>query len=286
MAVFGDTLRQARAHLGVTLKEAEQTTRISRHYLLALEEEQFDDLPALIYQRGFVRNYASYLRLDPNKLLSMFEEARGGSADDAPLVVPTPPLEVPSHWVPNFAFLAFLVVMSAVVFAWMYSAYFAPSGEATTTTELIPTVTAVSGDSFVLPSPTPVPPTPTPTATAEITAEPTTAVEPTQATDNAPSSPGQSGDSGVIDYVTPDAGPTEAPTGALNLNFTATSDIESLQIAADGEVKFDGSLAAGDSTGYINGDQFDVYVSDPSALEINKEGEDPFTMGGNNFQLP
>src|SRR4051812_12200599 len=102
MAVFGDTLRQARAHLGVTLKEAEQKTRISRHHLLALEEEQFGDLPAMIYQRGIVRNYANYLRLDPNKLLNMFDEARGGDHDHEPLVAQNPIMEVPTHWVPNF----------------------------------------------------------------------------------------------------------------------------------------------------------------------------------------
>jgi len=36
MAGFGETLHQARAHLGVTLKEAEQATRINRHHLAAL----------------------------------------------------------------------------------------------------------------------------------------------------------------------------------------------------------------------------------------------------------
>ena len=71
MGVFGDTLRQARAHKGVTLREAEVATRINRHWLLALEEEHFDQLPALIYQRGIVRNYATYLNLDPAKLLQM-----------------------------------------------------------------------------------------------------------------------------------------------------------------------------------------------------------------------
>jgi cytoskeleton protein RodZ len=286
MAVFGDTLRQARAHLGVTLKEAEQTTRISRHHLLALEEEQFDDLPALIYQRGFVRNYATYLRLDPGKLISMFEEARGGSPEDLPMVAQTQPIEVPSHWVPNFAFLAFVVVMSAVVFAWMYSAYFAPDGQTPTTTELIPTVTAVSGDSFVLPSPTPAPPTPTATATSEATQQ---LVEPTgtaQPADQPTAGVTQANASDVVDYVTPDTEATTVATGSLSLDFTATTDIESLKIAGDGTVLFDDSLAAGASTGYLSADQFDIYVSDPTALEINKEGEDPFTMGGNNFQLP
>ena len=285
MAVFGDTLRQARAHLGVTLKEAEQKTRISRHYLLALEEEQFDDLPAMIYQRGIVRNYATYLRLDPNKLLTMFDEARGSSPEEEPLIAQSAPLEVPTHWVPNFAFLAFLVVMSAVVFAWMYSAYFAPSDNATTTTEMIPTVTAVSEDSFVLPSPTPAPPTATATATVEATAVPTEIVEPTQA-DTTSDNAVQATETDVVDLVTPEATATEASKGSVTLNFTATSDIASLQIAGDGTVLYDDSLAAGQSTGFYSADQFDIYVSDPSALQISKENGDSFSMGDNSFQLP
>ena len=64
MSMFGETLRQARAHKRVTVKEAEQATRISRLYLSALEEENFEALPPLIYQRGIVRNYATYLDLD------------------------------------------------------------------------------------------------------------------------------------------------------------------------------------------------------------------------------
>ena len=72
MAVFGDTLRQARAYKGVTLKEAEQATRINRHHLAALEDENFAVLPPLIYQRGIIRNYANYLELDPGKLLALF----------------------------------------------------------------------------------------------------------------------------------------------------------------------------------------------------------------------
>ena len=41
MGVFGDTLKQARVSKGVTLREAEQATRINRHHLSALEDEDF-----------------------------------------------------------------------------------------------------------------------------------------------------------------------------------------------------------------------------------------------------
>ena len=127
MANFGETLKQARAHKGVTLKEAEQATRINRNHLAALEDENYAALPPLIYQRGIVRNYAMYLGLDPSRLLSSFEEARGGDdARPAPGVEAVPPVNMPSHWAPNFAIIAFSVVLSAIVFAWFYSAFVQP----------------------------------------------------------------------------------------------------------------------------------------------------------------
>ena len=127
MAVFGETLRQARAYKGVTLKEAEQATRINRHHLAALEDEHFAALPPLIYQRGIVRNYAAFLDLDPNKVLTMFEEAHGTTNPAGSIPMAVKPLEMPNHFTPNFAIIAFLVVLSAIVFAWVYSVYRGPS---------------------------------------------------------------------------------------------------------------------------------------------------------------
>src|SRR4051812_4607398 len=125
MGVFGDTLRQARAHKGVTLREAEVATRIKRHWLLALEEEHFDQLPALIYQRGIVRNYATYLNLDKVKLLQLFTEAHGGPIEDLPAVNATPTMVATAgSFVPNFAVIAFVLVAMSAAFVWGYSAYF------------------------------------------------------------------------------------------------------------------------------------------------------------------
>lgn len=292
MAVFGDTLRQARAHKGVTLKEAEQATRISRHHLLALEEEQFDDLPPLIYQRGIVRNYATYLSLDPNKLLTMFDGARGGEPQDyAPVMGQMRP-DLPTHWAPNFAVIAFLVVMSAVVFAWMYSAYFAPSDPTTTPTELIPTVTPVKNDTIFLPTPAPSP-TPSPSPTAEPTTEPTPEDDPVVEESNTENTDASADeevvtpeDDVVVEEATEEPEPTVETDGALTFNFQATTDVDSVTIVADDTEVFSGYLPAGESTGFLSADHFQVYVSDASALEIVRENGESFYMGGSYFELP
>lgn len=307
MAVFGDTLRQARAHKGVTLKEAEQATRISRHYLLALEEEQFDELPALIYQRGFVRNYATYLNLDPNRLLAMFQQARGETKTDSPLVMPTQEMEVPGHFTPNFAIIAFLVVMSAVVFAWGYSVYFSPDSATTQQEEPIPTVTPAQVDTlFTPPTATPTPPaspTPLPEVTIDpaelpvvetpVTEEPTIDVteEPTASTD----------EESIIEVdttpepvVTDEAGieevtevPTEeANTEPVSFSFYASVDCE-LQIIGDNNILlWDQPLTAGDATGYLTATTITVYVDNPDAITIIRADGSEFAMNGYVIELP
>ena len=49
---------------GVDFAQAELATKIRGKYLRALEDEQFELLPAETYVKGFLRNYAEYLGLD------------------------------------------------------------------------------------------------------------------------------------------------------------------------------------------------------------------------------
>jgi hypothetical protein len=61
---IGYSLRAARERQGIGLPEAELATKIRVKYIRALEEEDFDALPADTYARGFLRTYADYLGLD------------------------------------------------------------------------------------------------------------------------------------------------------------------------------------------------------------------------------
>jgi hypothetical protein len=61
---IGNSLREARARRGIDFAQAELATKIRGKYLRALEEEQFDLLPAQTYVKGFLRTYAEFLGLD------------------------------------------------------------------------------------------------------------------------------------------------------------------------------------------------------------------------------
>ncbi len=64
MFEIGTSLREARLRQGLDFPEIEQGTKIRGKYLRALEDEQFDLLPAETYVKGFLRSYAEYLGLD------------------------------------------------------------------------------------------------------------------------------------------------------------------------------------------------------------------------------
>lgn len=300
MGLFGDTLRQARAHKGVTIREAEQATRINRHHLAALEEERFDSLPPLIYQRGIVRNYATYLDLDPNKLLEMFEEARGAQPDDPPITTPFQPLDMPSHAAPNFAIIAFMVVLGGIIFAWLYSAYFATTNATSTPVEVVATVTPVTSEDRFVPSPTPELPTPTPTPppspTPTPTAEPTpaaTATEPavteTETVGVAEIEATEADAEDDVEVEEPTEEPTALPENLIGIRITALADIE-IQVLADGVSVYSGYLAAGESTDWFAASEYLVYTSDGASTQFtNDRGEDflmTFDSGPAEIQLP
>jgi flagellar biosynthesis protein FlhG len=60
----GPLLRKVREAHGIELKDITTRTKISSHHLAAIEEERFADLPPFVYLRGFVTEFAKYLKLD------------------------------------------------------------------------------------------------------------------------------------------------------------------------------------------------------------------------------
>jgi flagellar biosynthesis protein FlhG len=61
----GALLRKVRESLGLELLDISAKTKIGRTHLQAVEEERYDDLPALVYTRGFLGELAKQLRVDP-----------------------------------------------------------------------------------------------------------------------------------------------------------------------------------------------------------------------------
>jgi cytoskeleton protein RodZ len=77
MGSFGESLRRERDVRGVSLREVAEGTKISVRFLQALEEDRLDVLPGGLFPRAFVRQYALFLGLDPEKVVTDFVAAHG-----------------------------------------------------------------------------------------------------------------------------------------------------------------------------------------------------------------
>jgi Helix-turn-helix domain len=81
---IGNSLREARLRQHLDFPEIEQATKIRAKYLRALEDEQFDVLPAQTYVKGFLRSYAEYLGLDGQLYVDEYNSRFVVGEEDAP----------------------------------------------------------------------------------------------------------------------------------------------------------------------------------------------------------
>ena len=74
------------------LHRVERDTKIRTKYLAALEEGEFADLPGDVYTRGFLRNYATYLGLDPDEIEDEWRQEGGEIQQVKPILSGPQPL--------------------------------------------------------------------------------------------------------------------------------------------------------------------------------------------------
>jgi cytoskeleton protein RodZ len=131
----GEILRQAREARGESIADLVHTLKLSQQQLEAIESGRFNALPGPTFVRGFVRNYARHLGLDPVPLLASLE----GGVPEATVLTPVvsnvkgnmPPAAVaasrPRGSGPRFNFLPLLLVVlllaalvaAALQFGWI-----------------------------------------------------------------------------------------------------------------------------------------------------------------------
>lgn len=70
MQSIGERLEEARKKKGISIREAAEATKIRGDYLQQFENNRFDINLTEIYVRGFLRGYATYLKLPVDKILS------------------------------------------------------------------------------------------------------------------------------------------------------------------------------------------------------------------------
>lgn len=68
----GKFLKEVREYKNVTIERLAEMTRISKTHLIAMENEDIAKLPADVYVRGYVYQYAKVLKLNPEQVATSF----------------------------------------------------------------------------------------------------------------------------------------------------------------------------------------------------------------------
>ena len=260
MGELGELLRRAREAKGVSLEQAEGATRVRRQYLEALEAEDFGKLPGEIYVRGFLRNYARYLGLDPEEVLAL----RGAPPEEAVPASFGAPLEEPlirsaSRQV-FLRFLAVLLLLAGVVAAgwWAYQWY-----------------TGESPLSLLTPAPTSTPTLPV-SPTAPPTVPPTDAPTPTVAVPT----PTATSTSTLTLVPSPTATPSLTATSPVGVEVTIeVVELTWLEVTVDGELVLQESVEAGTRLSWTALEKIACRCGNAGGVIVTVDGEEIGSLG-------
>jgi len=288
---LGEWLQHRREELDISLEQADADTRIRARYLEALEAEDLEALPNKVVARGFLRNYAAYLELDPQQAIDRYAAVAGPTEIESPAISESSPFDsetfqpVPLHEMPGQAsrwrLSAGLLVVLVAVFAvliWRGYPYISdwlpniPINEAPAPTQraasaVLQTVTHTPTATMAT---TPVITIAT-SATPEAT--PPEQLTPTQELTPAPT---------LTLTLTPSPSPSPTPTDPvytgvfLELLFSDTSWI---QITVDEIRQFQGELEAGTHRSWYGEERIELRVGNAGVVEVTVNGQKVGTLG-------
>lgn len=244
MGQLGETLRERRTALGMSLLQAEEATRIRAKLLDSLENGDYDRLPDPGYVRGYVTSYASFLELDSASMLAMYRAetgAGGRSRDIAPAGEAVKP-RGQQHAVPLNAALILVVILAVLALGvWLV-------------------VRAVQG---------PETPTPIPTAGSQVSTSTATTTTPPSDTATTPK---------------PNEDPTSpvSEDKPFALKVAVAADGASwLRVTIDGMNAYEGSLTGGQSKEFQVTKTAVVRIGKPSFVTVYRDGKKvPIPPGG------
>lgn len=74
MKEIGEYLRKAREEKNISLKDVQESTKISMRYLEAIDRGDFNGIPGEVYRKGFIANYAAAIGLDSQDVLQRYHQ--------------------------------------------------------------------------------------------------------------------------------------------------------------------------------------------------------------------
>lgn len=119
----GSHLAAARQGRGLTVADVAQQLKLSPWQVEALESGDYRRLPGVVFVRGFIRNYARLVKLDPASLLVTAEHPAPRAATAGPATRPSAEIPFPVtrtfNW-HKYAIGAIAVAVPLVIFEFYY----------------------------------------------------------------------------------------------------------------------------------------------------------------------
>jgi len=115
---LGALLRKEREKKGLNYAQISQQTRMRPHFIEAIENEDWDLLPAPTLVKGFIKSYARVLALDEERLLDLYREESG--ADDFSQKFVLPSIAQKKKWPFVVVGLLLLLVAASAYYAWLF----------------------------------------------------------------------------------------------------------------------------------------------------------------------
>lgn len=111
---LGSLLKRSREERHIDLDEAFRVTRIRRHTLEALENEQWDKLPSQVFVKGFLRTYAEFLGLDKEMVLTYYQRISPFEKDKSDILKQVSPQAARWHLKIIIPLLALAFILSVI----------------------------------------------------------------------------------------------------------------------------------------------------------------------------
>ncbi len=108
---LGGMLKRARELRGISLEEVAAATHVRLNYLRAIEQNHLDQLPGLVFLKGYVRAYVEYVGLNLDEVMVLLEDFTAARADLAPSGA--------RNRIKIFVFLGFLLVF-VFLLVWLF----------------------------------------------------------------------------------------------------------------------------------------------------------------------
>jgi cytoskeleton protein RodZ len=129
---LGALLKSEREKRDVSIEQITKLTRLRRHFIEALEAEDWKHLPAPVFVRGFIRAYARALNLDEDKVFDLYE---GTTPPD--MSVPQPVVAAPAARKTPLYVVGAVVLLGVLVAAYFWREDRIPQPRKTPQTEPI-----------------------------------------------------------------------------------------------------------------------------------------------------